>query len=163
MKNFGALLFLSLLMAGAAQAQPACPVPLEIGATNVSLASAAASPDLEPARMNPDQAAAVHLHAMSEVRFINPPENRGDASSFGGMLVLDVREAGTYQVALSADAWIDVLKDGTAIASTEKERGAECSGPRRMASFVLAQGRHVIQLSGNREETIRVMVSRKQG
>ena len=160
MTNFSALLFLSLLIAGAAQAQPACPVPLEIGAANVTLASAAASPDLEPARLNPDQAATVHLHAMSEVRFINPPERRGDASSFGGMLVLDVREAGTYQVALSADAWIDVLKDGTAIASVEK--GADCSGPRRIASFALTQGRHMIQLSGNREVTIRVIVVRKQ-
>jgi hypothetical protein len=160
MTNFSALLFLSLLIAGAAQAQTTCPVPLEIGAANVTLASAAASPDLEPARLNPDQAATVHLHAMSEVRFINPPEKRGDVSSFAGMLVLDVREAGTYQVALSADAWIDVLKDGTAIASVEK--GADCSGPRRMASFALTQGRHVIQLSGNREETIRVIVVRKQ-
>ena len=71
------------------------------------------------------------------------------------MLALDVREAGTYQVALSDGAWIDVLKDGTAIASSAHDHGAGC----KMVSFTLQPGRHVIQLSGNKEETIGVVAA----
>lgn len=162
MRNFSAVLFLSLLLAGAAQAQPACPVPPAAGVINVALTSATASPELEPARLALDQAVTVTLHPVGEVRFVTAPEKRGDASSFGGMLAVDVREAGTYQVALSAGTWIDVLKDGAAVASTAHDHGAECSGFRKMVSFALMSGRHVIQLSGNRDETVRVMVSRKQ-
>jgi hypothetical protein len=162
MTNFSAVLFLSLLLAGAAQAQPACSAPPAAGGTNVALTSAAASPELEPARLALDQAATVTLHPVGEVRFVTAPEKRGNASSFGGMLAVDVREAGTYQVGLSTGAWIDVLKDGAAVASTAHDHGAECSGLRKMVSFALTPGRHVIQLSGNRDETIRVTVSRKQ-
>jgi len=162
MRNFSAVLSLSLMLAGAVQAQPACPVPSTAGGTNAALTSATASPELEPARLILDQAATVTLHPFGEVRFVTAPEKRGDASSFGGVLAVDVREAGTYQVALSAGAWIDVLKDGAAVVSTAHDHGAECSGLRKMVSFALTPGRHVIQLSGNSDETIRVTVSRKQ-
>jgi hypothetical protein len=161
MRTFATALTVSLLLATAARAQPACPAPSEIAGANVALVSATASPELEPARLALDQAATVTLHPVGEVRFVTAPQKRGDASSFGGMLAVDVREAGTYQVALSAGAWIDVLKDGAAVASTAHDHGAECSGLRKMVSFALTPGRHVIQLSGNKDETIRAMVSRK--
>ena len=161
MRKFAAALSLSLLLATAALAQPACPVPPAGWGTNVVLTSAAASPELEPARLPLDQAATVTLHPGSEVRFAAAPEKPGSAGSYGGMLAVDVHEAGTYQVALSASAWIDVLKDGMAVASAAHDHGAECSGLRKMVSFALTPGRHVIQLSGNKDETIRVMVSRK--
>ena len=74
-----------------------------------------------------------------------------------GGLAVDVREAGTYQVSLSAGAWIDVVKDGAAVASTGHDHGAGC----KMVSFLLQPGRHVIQLSGNKDDTIKVMIARK--
>ena len=104
MRTCATALTVSLLLATAARAQPACPAPSEIAGANVALVSATASPELEPARLALDQAATVTLHPVGEVRFVTAPQKRGDASSFGGMLAVDVREAGTYQVALSAGA-----------------------------------------------------------
>jgi hypothetical protein len=153
MKRILLSFFLSLLMMGAAQAQPACPAT----GAGAQLKAATASPELEPARLTLEQAATVTLHPGNDVRFVIAPEKPGAAGSFGGMLAVDVREAGTYQIALSAGAWIDVLKDGTAIASSGHDHGAGC----KMVSFSLQPGRHVIQLSGNKEETIGVVVSRK--
>ncbi|HWU56922.1 MAG TPA: hypothetical protein VN175_15540 [Rhizomicrobium sp.] len=147
----------SLLMMGAAAAQPTCPA----AASGASVTSATASPELEPARLMQEQAATVTLHPVGEVRFVRTPERRLDASSYGGMVAVDVREAGTYQVSLSAGAWIDVLKDGAEVASTAHEHGAGCSGFAKTVSFPLQPGRHVIQLSGNKEDTITVMVARK--
>ena len=161
MRKFAAALSLSLLLAGAAQAQPACPVPPAGWGSDVDLTSATASPELEPARLTLDQAATVTLHPGNEVRFAAAPDKPGAAGSYGGMLAVDVHEAGTYQVTLSAGAWIDVLKDGMAVASTAHDHGAECSGLRKMVSFPLTPGRHVIQLSGNKDATIRILVSRK--
>jgi hypothetical protein len=158
MRIFAIALVLPLFLAGAAQAQPACPA---ISGTNVELKAATASPEFEPARLMLDQAATVTLHPGNDVRFIVAPQKPGAAGSYGGMLVVDVREAGTYQVGLSAGAWIDVLKEGVAVASSAHDHDAGCSGLRKMVSFALTPGRHVIQISGNREDTIKVLVSRK--
>ena len=157
MKKLVLCLSMSLLMMGAAMAQPACPA----ATGGVDVKAATASPELEPARLSLDQAASVTLHPGNDVRFVISPEKPGSSGSYGGMLSLDVREAGTYQVALSAGAWLDMVQDGASVASTGHEHGAECSGLRKMVSFPLKPGRHVIQLSGNREDTIRVLVSRK--
>jgi len=148
-----------LLLIGGAQAQPSCPTPP--AASGASVTSATASPELEPARLALEQAATVTLHPVGEVRFARAPGRRLDVSSYGGMLAVDVREAGPYQVSLSAGAWIDVLKDGAEVASTTHEHGAECSGMAKMVSFVLQPGRHVIQLSGNKQDSIMVRVTRK--
>jgi len=160
MRTIAAALAASLLLVPAALAQN-CPVPPAAWGTNINLTSATASPELEPARMMLEQAATVALHPVNEVRFAAPPEKRADATSYGGMLAVDVREAGTYQVSLSAGAWVDVLKDGAALASTAHDHGADCSGLRKMVSFALQPGRHVIQLSGNKEDTIKVLVARR--
>jgi len=158
MRTLAISLFISLAMAGMAEAQPACPAA---SASTVEIRAATASPELEPARLLLEQTATVALQPVNEVRFAAPPQKRADASSYGGMLTVDVREAGTYQVSLSAGAWVDVLKDGAALASTAHDHGAECSGLRKMVSFALQPGRHVIQISGNKEDTIQVMVARK--
>jgi len=153
MKSIVIALFVPLLLIGTAQAQPACPA----AGGGAELTAATASPELEPARLLLDKAVTVTLHPGNDVRFVAAPEKHGGASSFGGMVVVDVREAGTYSIALSAGAWIDVLKDGTAIAPSAHDHGAGC----KMVSFGLQPGRHVIQLSGNKEETIGVVVGRK--
>jgi len=153
MKSIAIALFVPLLLMGVAQAQPACPA----ASGGVELKAATASPELEPARLLLDKPVTVSLHPGNDVRFVVAPEKHGDASSFGGMLVVDVREAGSYRIALSAGAWIDVLKDGAAIASSAHDHGAGC----KMVSFSLQQGRHVIQLSGNKQETIEVLVGRE--
>ena len=158
MRSLVASLCLSLLLAGAAAAQPACPTP---GSGSVALKAATASPELEPARLTLDKAAAVTLHPGNDVRFVISPEKPGSAGSYGGMLSLDVHEAGTYQVALSAGAWLDMVQDGSAVVSAGHEHGGECSGLRKMVAFALKPGRHVIQVSGNKEDTIQVVVSRK--
>jgi len=153
MKSIVIALFVPLLMMGVAYGHPACP-PASGAA---ELKAATASPELEPARLLLDKPVTVSLHPGNDVRFVVAPEKHGDASSFGGMLVVDVREAGSYRIALSAGAWIDVLKDGAAIVSSAHDHGAGC----KMVSFSLQPGRHVIQLSGNKQETIGVLVGRK--
>jgi len=157
MKSIVIALFVPLLMMRVAYAQPACP-PASGAA---ELKAATASPELESARLLLDKPAIVTLHPGNDVRFVVAPEKHGDASSYGGMVVVDVREAGSYQVALSAGAWLDMVQDGSAVTFARHEHGAECSGLRKMVSFPLKPGRHVIQLSGNKDDTIQVVVSRQ--
>ncbi|HET7084762.1 MAG TPA: hypothetical protein VFI23_08335 [Rhizomicrobium sp.] len=155
MRRFAISLIASLLFVSGAYAQSACPALSASG--NAEVKAAAASPDLEPARLMLDKAAGVTLHPANDVRFVMAPEKSGAAGSYGGMLAVDVREAGTYQVALSGNAWIDMVQDGAAVASGAHGHGEGC----KMVSFVLQPGRHVVQLSGNKNETIQVMISRQ--
>ena len=153
MRRIVIALLVPLLMMGAARAQPACPP----AGGAAELKAATASPELEAARLMLDKAATVTLHPGNDVRFVMAPAKHGDASSYGGMLVVDVRETGTYKIALSAGAWIDMVQDGAAVPSGEHGHGQGC----KMVSFVLKPGRHVIQLSANKEETIGVVVTRR--
>lgn len=156
MRNIAPALIVLLSLAGGARAE--CPAGW--GGTG-TLTSATASAEFGAARLNLGQAASVTLHPVSEVRFAAPPGKRGDASLYGGMMELDVREAGTYQVALSAGAWIDVLKGGATVSSAAHAHDAGCPDLRKMVTFPLQPGQHVIQLSANKEATIKVLVSPK--
>lgn len=158
MNKFAVSLCLSLLMTDAALAQSACPAP---GGAAAELKAATASPELEPARLVLDKVTSVTLHPGNDVRFVIAPEKPGSAGSYGGMLALDVREAGTYQVGLSAGAWLDMVQDGAPVAAIGHQHGGDCSAMRKMVSFPLKAGRHVIQLSGNKEDTIQVVVTRR--
>ena len=154
MRKLVLALVLPLLMTGGAQGQAVCPA---LAASNVEVKAATASPELEPARLMLGQAANVTLHPGDDLRLVIAPEKKSAAGSFGGMLVVDVREAGTYQVTLSGNAWIDLVRDGAVVASGAHGHDGGC----KMVSFGLTPGRHVIQLSGNKEDSIKVMVSRK--
>jgi hypothetical protein len=118
MRIFAVTLFVLLSLAGAAQAQTqpqtGCPAGWN---SSAALTAATASAEYGRARLSPGHAATITLYPISEVRFAAPPGRRGEASAYGGMMEMEVREAGTYQVGLSAGAWIDVLKDGSAMAS----------------------------------------------
>lgn len=164
MRSFTITLLLAMSLAGGAQAQgqaqnqalTGCPAGWSSSAT---LTAATASAEYSSARLTPGQAATVTLYPISEVRFAAPPGRRGDASGYGGMMEMEVREAGAYQVSLSAGAWIDMLMDGNAVTSTAHGHEAGCADLRKMVSFFLSPGRHVIQLSGNKETTIKILVA----
>ena len=69
---------------------------------------------------------------------------------------------GTYRVALGAGAWVDMLRDGKAIASTAHGHGPACSGIRKIVDFPLTPGSYVLQLAGSPDANIPVLVAMKR-
>ncbi len=126
--------------------------------TSVDAASNAAG--LQTAALIPGKAAVVTLRHTREVQYVTQPEKPGGSVAYGGLLSLDVKTAGTYQVSLNSGAWIDLLKDGAPVMSGAHAPGPACSGIRKTVQFPLQPGRYVIQLSANADPTIAVMVSR---
>ncbi len=100
------------------------------------------------------------LRQTGDIRYVARPEKPGGSVSFGGMFAFDVTEPGTYRVALDSAAWIDVLRNGKAVASTAHGPGPECSGIRKMVDFPLEPGRYVLQLAANGKPAIAVLVAR---
>lgn len=88
------------------------------------------------------------------------PEKPHDAFSYGGLFAFDVPAAGRYRVALGSGAWIDVVRDGRALASVAHDHGPDCSGVRKMVDFDLQPGRHVLQIVGNNAAMLPLMVAR---
>jgi hypothetical protein len=169
--KFCAILTAALLASGAAgaqemQAAPKCtemvaPPPALAGWTSKQDVSSALKADgLAQAALTIDHGANVALHPTREVSYVTQPDKPGGSVSNGGLLAICIATAGTYQINLSAGAWIDLLKDGAAVLSTAHAPGPACTGFRKTAQFPLQPGRYVLQLSANADPTIQVMVSR---
>ncbi|HWL46429.1 MAG TPA: homogentisate 1,2-dioxygenase [Sphingomonadaceae bacterium] len=99
------------------------------------------------------------LKPVGELHYVAPPEKPGDAASYGGLFAFAVPRAGTYRVALGAGAWVDVLKDGTAIASTAHGHRPACTGISKVVAFPLTPGRYTLQIAGNGDPVLAVMVA----
>jgi len=142
-----------------ADAKP-LPAALSAWSAKAGLDAAGSAAGLNAAALTPGKAVTVNLHHTREVQYITQPEKPGGSVAYGGLLMLDIKTPGTYQINLSAGAWIDLLKDGAAVMSGAHAPGPACSGIRKTVQFPLRTGRYVIQLSANGDPTIAVMVSR---
>lgn len=82
--------------------------------------------------------------------------------SFAGRYAFAIDTPGTYRVALSAGAWIDVVDGrGKALESIAHTQGPACSGIRKIVDFALAPGAYTLQLSGAKAPALRVLIVAK--
>jgi hypothetical protein len=103
------------------------------------------------------KAANVTLLPTPAVHYALRPEKPGGSISYGGLLALDVAQAGTYRIALSTAAWIDVVGKEGALRSVAHGRGPDCTGIRKMVDYVVPAGRHTLQISANGTPQITVL------
>lgn len=106
------------------------------------------------------KAVSVTLVQTPEVSYPLRPEKPGGSVSYGGLVGLNIAQAGTYRVALGSGAWIDVVRDGKAATSAKHGHGPDCSGIRKMVDFPLEPGDYVLQLAANGSPQIGVLVAR---
>lgn len=166
----GALVGLAAAIAGPLAAQdmaPAtCVAPVApIGAlapwsAPVQMAAAAREGQGAQARLAIGQAARLALLPTPQVRYPLRPEKPGGSVSYGGLVRIDVAEAGTYRVALGSAAWIDLVRAGKALTSTAHGHGPDCTGVRKMVDFALPPGRYTLQIAANGAPQTTVLVAR---
>ncbi|MGL4314058.1 MAG: hypothetical protein ACRCSO_08715 [Sphingomonas sp.] len=75
------------------------------------------------------------------------------------VIEIEVPRAGSYGVALSDGAWIDMVRNGKPLAATGHDHGPPCSGIRKIVRFTLVPGRYQLRLSGIMASSIGVMVA----
>jgi len=104
----------------------------------------------------PQQALSLHLAPMADARFAMAPERKPkDESSFGGTVHLPAPpKPGIYQVALSLDAWIDIVQDGRYARSVGSSGRRDCPGLRKTVRFELSASPFVLQVSGAPTEAL---------
>src|SRR3546814_15522424 len=79
------------------------------------------------------------------------------------LVPIEIATAGTYRVALSEGAWVDMVRDGTSLPSVAHGHGPRCSGIHKIVDFKLAPGRYALQLSAMQTPQVRLLISRGCG
>ena len=100
------------------------------------------------------------LARKADVTFSVQPEKPGGSVSYSGLFAFTVETAGNYTVALGAAPWIDVLEDGKALEPLKFGHGPECTTIRKMMTFPMKPGGHVLQVAGNGADTLKLMVAK---
>ena len=165
-----AALALALGSATAAAAAPsACdsqdadlPAPLAAWTQKTALKSASDVAGLGAATLEPGGAVTAALHPSPQVAYPLEPAKPRDAAAYGGLLRIVVDQPGIYRLALSAAAWIDLVRDGQAVASVAHSHGPQCSTIRKMVDFPLRQGDYVLEISASPEAAVSVLVAPTQ-
>ncbi|MBD3731067.1 MAG: hypothetical protein IE933_15355 [Sphingomonadales bacterium] len=122
--------------------------------------ASASAARLEHARLAPGEAVYLRLHPDPDVTYITLPRGAGEAASFGGMASFVVETAGTYRVGVDEAVWVDVVNGVTAAEPVNFGRASECSGMRKQVTYNLIPGTYVLELSGNLDDEIGVVVTR---
>jgi len=153
---------------GGASAAPApasgcAALPPELGAWTGARARIKAAPSAAKAAsasLPLGQPVEASLLPAAKLVFAARPGKASDAKSRGGVFRLDIAEAGPYRVALGAGSWIDVIRDGEALASVGHGHGPACSGIRKMVDFEMKPGSYIVQISGSDEAALALMAVR---
>ncbi|UVO52031.1 homogentisate 1,2-dioxygenase [Sphingomonas sp. SUN019] len=104
------------------------------------------------------KAANVSLHPAKHLALSPAPEKAAAVDSNGGTLAVSIVTAGTYRLALGGAAWVDLVQDGKAVASSAHDHGPKCTGVRKMVDFKLTPGTYAIQLSGSATPSLALML-----
>lgn len=133
-------------------------IPAELsGWSNQMSVSAGVKPG-DGATISVGKAANVSLHPAKHLALTPAPEKVASVDSSGGTLTVAITAAGTYRLALSGAAWVDLVQDGKAVASAAHDHGPKCTGVRKMVDFKLTPGTYAIQLSGSTTPSLALML-----
>lgn len=146
--------------AAVACAAPAdLPAPLASWRAPVPLRAATAARGLKAATLTPGQSVTLALARTPDVAYPLRPAKPGGSVSYGGLTRFTVDKPGTWRVALSTAAWVDLVRDGAALQSIAHGHGPDCTGVRKMVDFTLSPGEYTIQVAANGADSITLLVT----
>jgi hypothetical protein len=126
-----------------------------------ALGSATGAGDLAKASLELGKGYEASLLNTPKITFPVQPEKPGGTVAHAGLFEFTVPAAGNYTIALSTPAWIDVIENGKAISPTTFGHGPECTSIRKMVVFPLQAGKHALQVSGNADAKMKLLVAKK--
>ena len=136
------------------------PPALSAWTTRTPVSAAATAAGLAQASLPVGKGVDALLKHSGAITFPVLPAKPGGSVSYGGLYDLNIGEAGNYQVSLGTGAWIELVSGKTLVESTAHAPGPACSSLKKTVVFPLKPGRYVLEISGNTEPTLPVMVTR---
>lgn len=77
------------------------------------------------------------------------------------ILELRIDHPGSYAIALSDVAWVEVAQHGKTLVSTGHDHGPACTGIRKIVRFTLGSGAVQLRLSGIKSTTLGVLIAQQ--
>lgn len=143
--------------------KPSHCVLLLLAAAIPAQASAQASPPTCPGPITlpdwPDGAAAVTEEGLSIGTPARIRLEREADSAFAGQTAVKIERGGVYEISLGGPAWVDVVRDGVAVASQSHRHGPACSGIRKIVTFSLQPGLYEVRFSRSPAPAVQAMVA----
>ncbi len=102
---------------------------------------------------------ALNLRPVADVIYIVSPE-RGSDGGKGAVVTIETIPAGRYQVALSADAWVDAIQENRHLATSLQSPDRRCPGVRRSVEIEVTNTPLTLQLGGAAVDRINIAVLR---
>lgn len=124
------------------------------------LAAAGAVGDVDAAMLTAGAAVEARLRPAADVRYVTSPQKPARAGGHGGLFSFEVSQPGTYRVAMSGGGWVDILNGGRPASTSAHGHGPACSGIRKMIDFPLNRGRYVVQVMGNPDPSVALLIAR---
>ena len=148
--------------------QPACaavddsklPAALSGWRNRAALAAVATAADAAKAAVPLGRGVDGQLKRNGEVAFPVLPAKPGGSVSYGGLFEIPVAAAGEYQVSLGSGAWIEVVRDGKLVAASAHAPGPACASLKKTVVFPMTPGRYLLEVSGNADPVLPLMVHR---
>lgn len=105
---------------------------------------------------------AAALLPSSGMSYVVPLYKPAADGTFGGVFTLTVDKTGTYSIALSEGAWIDVAPTaGPVLSSIAHGHGPACTTLHKVVDFALQPGAYVVQISASTKSPIIIGVQPK--
>lgn len=136
------------------------PAELADWSKRAPLAAVGAVGDVDAAMLTAGAAVDAKLRAAADVRYVTSPQKPARAGGHGGLFSFEVSQPGTYRVAMNGAGWIDILNGGRPSSTSAHGHGPACSGIRKMIDFPLNRGRYVVQVMGNPDPAVALLIVR---
>lgn len=81
--------------------------------------------------------------------------------SYAGVVRIHVAVAGMYRISMSRHFWVDIVKDGKLIPSTNFTGASGCSAPRKIVQYQLPAGNVLLQISQYASPQVNLTVTRE--
>ena len=154
------MLFLGLLLGSLFAQEVNLPVELNAWKSLSYVGAAKSADELSTATLEVGKASYVRLNNTPKMKYVVRPMNEGGTVSYGGIFQIDIKESGTYRIALGNASWIDMTKDAKAAQSIAHNEGPKNSGIRKMVDYNLESGTYVLQLSAGADSSTAILVTK---
>ncbi len=118
------------------------------------------APLLAEVPLDPGSTATIRLSPQGALAYPVAPKPPRAPANHGAILSIDIDEPGRYHVALGAKGWVDIFRDGKALASIDHKHGEPGTGIAKIVTFDLAAGHYTVALSGMTAGEASVTVAR---
>jgi hypothetical protein len=148
---------IAMILGATAAAAPICD---KVDTVLPPALSAWTAPQSSKTDLRIGKASVLTLQPMSALRYLVAPGRPDAPGLFGGIASIKIVKTGQYAIALGAPAWIEMVRDGSALKSTGHQHGPDCTSIRKIVIFDLKPGTYRLQLSGSPAVKVTTMVAR---